>query len=209
LRCHESIFYEYSCASLSHVVIRVLSLIKGVLQKEQLEKQFAHQQQNSARSAYFLRTRRENNLSLSVSVHTGVQGHVPVVSRPSRTESKIVDAVKRLQGTSESVIRLEKLQAAAMRRRVHPAGSPLVFTAKPAGGRESKGDVWRRLQRNWRFIVQHSIKETSMDTYSTALRIYKSFCGSAGIVDIWLQNESEEFLLAQERGREGYVSKSV
>lgn len=113
--------------------------------------------------------------------------------RPSRLEQIAIDDLKRSRGVSESIIRVEKLQATAKRRRENPNGVVAEFIPKPKGTKERPIEVWGRLQKNWRYIVQHSIKESSMDTYSTALRIYKQFCAAAGISDIWLKIESEVF----------------
>lgn len=113
--------------------------------------------------------------------------------RLSRLEQVAIDDMKRSKGISESIIRVEKLQAAAKRRRENPMGAPTDYVKKPSGAEERPIEVWKRLQTNWRYIVQHSIKETSMDTYSTALRIYKQFCKTSGIVDVWLNVESQEF----------------
>jgi hypothetical protein len=118
--------------------------------------------------------------------------------KPSRLQLLVVDALKRSKGISESIIRVDRLQAAAKRRRVNPNGVPLEFIAKPKGVVEEPREVWRRLQKNWRYIVQFSIKETSMDTYSTAWRVYQKFCGIAGIADISLRRVSEEFVATRE-----------
>lgn len=119
-------------------------------------------------------------------------------SRPSRLEQLAIDDLKRSQGISESIIRVDKLQATAKRRRENPTGAPTEYVKKPAGILERPIDVWKRLPKNWRYIVQYSIKETSMDTYSTAFRIYRQFCKSSGIVDVWLTEESQEFLSIRE-----------
>lgn len=175
-------------------------LVGNSINGRETAKLFARKQQSIARSAYFLRNkpaiRGENGVAETIAPATrsGIQGVVRCVPR---LESKVTDALQRNKGVSESIIRVQKLQAAAFKRRENPAGASMVFKAKPSG-REKPNEVWKRLQQNWRFIVQHSVKETSMDTYSTALRAYKSFCKTAGIDDIWLQTESKIFLLAHE-----------
>lgn len=116
--------------------------------------------------------------------------------RPSRIQSLVNDELKRSQGMSESQIISERLKASAARRRENPAGAPNVFLQKPKG-REEHQNTWSRLQQNWRFIVQHSIRDTSADTYSTALRIWKKFCNTVGITDIWLQSVSAVFQQTQ------------
>lgn len=122
----------------------------------------------------------------------------PGYIRPSRLQQLAIDDMKRSNGISESIIRVDKLQASAKRRRENPTGAPTHYVKKPLGVSEQPIDVWKRLQKNWRYIVQHSIKETSMDTYSTALRVYKQFCKVSGIVDVWLTVESQEFLSIRE-----------
>jgi len=173
------------------------------LTRAERERQFAREQQTLARSAYFLR----NNMHGEARALPITTAMIPLLSVrtnqdfgvcPPRLQIKVTDALKRANGISESIIRVENLKAAALRRRENPAGASMIFRAKPIGGRERPPEVWKRLQQNWRYIVQHSIKETSMDTYSTALRAYKLFCKTAGIADIWLQTESEGFLLAHE-----------
>ena len=134
----------------------------------------------------------------NVSTTTAVRAGPVHVLKPSRLVLKVIDAVKRSKGVSESVITVERLQAAAKRRRVNPLGFVSEFVKKPSGVTETSRDVWRRLQKNWRYIVQFSIKETSMDTYSTAWRVYQKFCETAGISDISLRVVSNDFVTTRD-----------
>lgn len=118
--------------------------------------------------------------------------------RPSRLQQLVVDNIKRREGVSESRIIVERLQATAARRLERPGGAPISLIVKRKGQHEKPKETWQRLQQNWRYIVQFPVKESSKDTYSTALRVYKQFCASAGITDIWLREESQEFLSSDE-----------
>ena len=167
--------------------------------KDTLSRGFARDTQNAARDAYFMRIQSEQGSGTIIQPNCEVVVGELVGNntkiRPSRLELKVIDALKRSKGVSESIIITEKLQAAQLRRRENPTGALGVFTSKPT--RETQDQGWLRLQGNWRYIVQHSIRDTSADTYSTALRSWKGFCGVHGVTDIWLRVESEVFLRNQ------------
>lgn len=181
----------------------------AVKDEETILVQDARRKQALAREALCERKRKlgspeegpQTNIAGSTSV-TNSYSNLSALLRPSRLQQLAIDEIKRSKGISESIIRLDKLQATALRRRENPMGAPTEYVRKPSGVTERPIEHWKRLQKNWRFIVQHSIKETSMDTYSTALRIYKNFCQTSGITDIWLTVESPEFLSIREYERD-------
>jgi len=154
---------------------------------------------SAAYSAYLMRRKGiVSGGTLSTSELSAVSASSVLTARPNRLEQLLIDATKRSQGVSESVIKLDKLQATAKRRRENPANAPSELVQKPKGSVETPKLLWRRLQKNWRYIVQFSVKESSLDTYSTALRAWKTFCNSAGIKDIWLNEMEEEFMESRE-----------